>query len=261
MRCFPSKSPVMPAMICHRRGDRVFAGRPEGPRPLADAVEPAAFGGKRLYRQRDWPSVDCGPSGPPDRSSASASDSTTSASGCGRPRSAIPRTASSASTPFRPSRSPPRRSNRPPTPSVTPRTTTAVGPSLDGQPSDAYATGSALVALHQAGGLANRRPRLPARAARPAPVPARRWLLAGRLRGKPFQPYFKAASPTAKTSSSPWPPAAGPPPPSSWPSLGLSVRPDRTRQGRGTRPSLGFRSAKDDKPMHITHPCCDSSSH
>lgn len=69
---------------------------------------------------------------------------------------------------------------------------------LDGKESDAYATGSALVALHQAGGLATDTSAY--RRGLAALVKAQRddgsWLVVSR--SKPFQPYFESGFPHGK---------------------------------------------------------------
>ena len=82
--------------------------------------------------------------------------------------------------------------------------------------SDAYATGSAMVALHQAGGL--KTDHAAYRAGPPSCCAPRRATGPGSWpRGAiPSSPTSRADSPTARTSSSRWPPAAGPPP--RWPS-------------------------------------------
>ena len=69
---------------------------------------------------------------------------------------------------------------------------------LDDKPGDAYATGTRLVALHEAGGLATDRPGVPA-----GPVvsvadaaPDGSWEV--KSRSKPFQPYYESGFPYGK---------------------------------------------------------------
>lgn len=66
---------------------------------------------------------------------------------------------------------------------------------LDGQPSDAYATGSALVALHLAGGLATDDPiyRRGLAYLKSTQQPDGSWHV--KSRSKPFQPYFESGFP------------------------------------------------------------------